>query len=699
MWKLIQISLILVFFLAGSDGVKAWYCCSGGETVTWNNYYCAYSYINGTYSCEISSVSSEYYGCWGWANLGCFHGGTVTSCDATATGCNMSSSTSGDGGGSGGCNTLYSDVCSGTPSCSGPSCGGSIRSCSCTAECGNTYDYTEDVGCNECGPYGSQTCGNWTQTYDCSSPVSGCLECVTCSPQCGQATNCSGICSNADAGAPPSPVLVSPIGSLANPVVVAPGTTATLVWNSAGTSDYYDVQVLDMADVVVWSTTTVSTSVVTGSLILGNAYSWQVRGVNTTCGTEIGNWSSRGYFRLDDIPHLKNIVLKNSTGNAVAASPVNYHHICQSGFYDDPQPRLVTFEITIEDLDGWDQITSASMRWNGLVDALTLTTGAGTTMVVTLTKNYAGYNDVDTLPLEFDMADIYTSSGWVASNQYWKVWDCKVNVAGIVYDGSAGQACNTIGFSQIADINLGFDQLIYKNMSGGADVVMGVAPPASYSGTDLIWNQSYLPIFNGGDVGNPEGDIAGSARFTRGIDLGVGTTHCADYLGGTSQFAVSNIISPYSTNTQAQIDFSYIRDQESWFQVEGGGIKGRNEISSGVPVTATFKYLTMDNAGIGVSNNGIVASMTFRNSNGYNDSSQYGSPNNWRIVGDVVGSRRYSYSYLYGQYFTKLGEGVTNTTIAGAGSTGVVFISGNLTISSDVTVPVGKFLMVVVIRK
>ena len=233
-------------------------------------------------------------------------------------------------------------------------------------------------------------------------------------------------------------------------------------------------------------------------------------------------------------------------------------------------------------------------------------------------------------------------------------------------------------------------------MSGGADVVMGVAPPASYSGTDLIWNQSYLPIFNGGDVGNPEGDIAGSARFTRGIDLGVGTTHCADYLGGTSQFAVSNIISPYSTNTQAQIDFSYIRDQESWFQVEGGGIKGRNEISSGVPVTATFKYLTMDNAGIGVSNNGIVASMTFRNSNGYNDSSQYGSPNNWRIVGDVVGSRRYSYSYLYGQYFTKLGEGVTNTTIAGAGSTGVVFISGNLTISSDVTVPVGKFLMVVV---
>jgi len=324
-----------------------------------------------------------------------------------------------------------------------------------------------------------------------------------------------------------------------------------------------------------------------------------------------------------------------------------------------------------------------------------LTIGDGTTMVVTLTKNYTGYNDADTLPLEFDMADIYTSSGWKDSDQYWKVWNCLVNVSGTVYDGSAGQACNTIGFSQIAGNNLGFDQLIYKNMSSGADVVMGVAPPASYSGTDLIWSQSYLPIFNGGDVGNPDGDIAGSARFTRGIDLGIGTTHCADYLGGTSQFAVSNIISPYSTNTQAQIDFSYIRDQKSWFQVEGGGVKGRNEISSGVPVTAASNYLTIDNNGIGVSNNGIVASMTFRNSNGYNDSSQYGNPNNWRIADDVVGSNRYSYLYLYGQYFTKLGEGVTNTTIVGAGSTGVVFVSGNLTISSDVTVPVGKFLMVI----
>ena len=487
-----------------------------------------------------------------------------------------------------------------------------------------------------------------------------------------------------------------PIGSALSPVVISPGATATLVWNAVPTlTDYYEAQVLDAGNSVAWTGNTASTSIVTGSLTLGDTYSWWVRAVNTTCGTDYGSWSSRGYFRLDDIPHPIQIIFKNSTGNVVAASPVDYHHICQSGFYDDPQPRQVTFEITIEDLDGWDQITSASMRWNGLVDALTLTTGAGTTMVVTKTLDYTGYNDADVLPLEFNMADIYTSSGWVASDQYWKVWDCKVAVSGMIYDGSAGQACNITGFSKIADSNLGFDQLIYKNMSGGTDVVMGVAPPANYSGTDLVWNQSYLPIFNGGDVGNPEGDMAGSARFTRGIDLGVGTTHCADYLGGISQFTVSNIIWPYSTNTQSQIDFSYIRDQESWFQVWGGGVKGRSEISSGVPVTAVSKYLTIDNNGIGVSNGGIVASATYRNSNGYNETTQYGNPNNWRIADDVVGSNRYSYQYLYGQYFIKMGEGVTNTTIAGAGSTGVVFVSGNLTISSDVTVPVGKFLMVI----
>lgn len=93
-----------------------------------------------------------------------------------------------------------------TPSCSSPYCGqpdGCGGTCSssdignysqtgyfCNSGCGtqtcyNTYAdpcggwYWQPVGttCTECGPYGSQSCGNWTQTYDCRSSVSGCTEC------------------------------------------------------------------------------------------------------------------------------------------------------------------------------------------------------------------------------------------------------------------------------------------------------------------------------------------------------------------------------------------------------------------------------------------------------------------------------------------------------------------------------------------
>ena len=127
-----------------------------------------------------------------------------------------------------------------TPVCNAPYCGqanGCGGNCSsgdvgnwtqtgyfCESGCGtktcyNTYEdpcgnwYWQPVGsvCNECGPYGSQSCGNWTQTYDCSGPVSGCTECgpnisawsawSACSPSTFQRTRtrtCSENCGTND---------------------------------------------------------------------------------------------------------------------------------------------------------------------------------------------------------------------------------------------------------------------------------------------------------------------------------------------------------------------------------------------------------------------------------------------------------------------------------------------------------------------
>ena len=553
------------------------------------------------------------------------------------------------------------------PSCGGAACAGDNWT-SCTAA---------EVGCNDQScPTNADYCGG---TVNDGTLASGCT--------CGTKS-----CPAIGDGAPGTPGMVSPIGTLANPVVVSPGTTATLVWNSVpALTDYYEIQVLDAGNSVAWTGTTTSTSIRTAPLIMGSAYSWRVRAVNTTCGTDIGNWSSRGYFRLNSIPSVNIVVLKNSSGTAVSWDAGNRNHIAKSGFYSNPLPRRVRFEARVTDDDGADQIQTVQMRWNGNVYNLSLGTSAGVGLTASVTVDFSsGNNSASTYPLAFLAEDIYSSSGWVDSIYSWKVWDCLVPVSGKLYDGSAGQACNNTGFTVTAGNNLNFNSLIFTNMSGGNDVTVNVSTPASFSGGDLVWSQSYLPIFNGGNVGDPDGDLAGSGRFTRWIDLGVGTTYCP----GSSQFSVSSKVSAYSTNESSQTDFSFIRDQENWFQVWGGGVKARSGIRSGVPVTAA-STLTINNTGIGVSNNGVVASTTYYNTNGYNDASQYGNPNNWRIVDNIVADEGYNYQYLYSRYFINLGQGVTNTSIAGAGSTGVVFVGGNLTISSDVIVPVGKFLMVI----
>ncbi|MBI3954515.1 hypothetical protein HY333_00575 [Candidatus Collierbacteria bacterium] len=94
------------------------------------------------------------------------------------------------------------------------SCGGGCGTQSCQKEqsnpCGGFQWVADGSTCNECGPYGSVTCGDWTQTYDCRGPDSGCQECGpypsswsacssatfdrtrTCTEDCGS-DNCAGV--------------------------------------------------------------------------------------------------------------------------------------------------------------------------------------------------------------------------------------------------------------------------------------------------------------------------------------------------------------------------------------------------------------------------------------------------------------------------------------------------------------------------
>jgi hypothetical protein len=138
---------------------------------------------------------------------------------------------------------------------------------------------------------------------------------------------------------------------------------------------------------------------------------------------------------------------------------------------------------------------------------------------------------------------------------------------------------------------MGFSSLIFD---GASDVTASVMPPASYGINNLVWSGSYLPLINSSDPMNINGNLQGTGRVTRLIDLGTGETYCSI----PTQFGISSNVSAYSPSPRAQIDFSFIADQEAWYQVEGAGVKSGGELKYGVPVTAdgvaeTFRRLTM----------------------------------------------------------------------------------------------------------
>jgi len=339
-----------------------------------------------------------------------------------------------------------------------------------------------------------------------------------------------------------------------------------------------------------------------------------------------------------------------------------------------------------------DHITEAQLRWNGRIYPLTLTGPVNHIWTSNITIDYAlGDNNVNPHDWEVEASDTYVSSGWLDSGQAWKVWNCQVPTSGTLYDGSAGQACNNTGFTVVADSKLNFSSLILKDVSGSDDINMNTSLPANYGVTNTTYGKDYLPIFNGGNVGNIDGSIQGTARFTRVIDLGAGTTNCPT----SSQFNLENKISAYVTVPQAKIDFSYIRNQEGWFQVWGAGVKAKNNIDSGVPVTMNSILRALSIGGTNA-DNGLISSSSFRNINGFNDDSAYGSPNDFWTNTNTNDSNVYSYQYFYNNFLINNEVGVTGTTWDEKPSDGVYFVNGDLNIDSDFSLASDKFFMAVV---
>ncbi|HBP50954.1 TPA: hypothetical protein DD455_01300 [Candidatus Shapirobacteria bacterium] len=396
-----------------------------------------------------------------------------------------------------------------------------------------------------------------------------------------------------------------------------------------------------------------------------------------------------------NIPILGNVVIDNADSVAVTADASNRNHICEDTFVGASLPRRVIVEANVSDGDGYADISTVQLRWNGTIYNMSFVSGSINSATYRAVIDFSGaQNSGGTYAWEFNMVDADgNTSGWEDSIRSFKAWDCLVPVSGILYDGSAGQACNNTGFTTIIINATGFREMLYSNSLGVNDVAFVVSPPANYGSASLTWGQTYLPLINGGDVSNLNGDLTATGRFTRIIDEGVGTTSCPV----NSQFNIGTYVSAYGLTPRAKVDMSFIRDQEAWFQVGGAGVKAKMDIDSGVPAT----MLPLSSRALSVSginaNNGLISyGGNFSNINGFNDSSAYGSPNNWYVNVNTNNLSNYSYQYFYNTFYVNGGIGVTGTSWNDHPSEGVYFVNGDMIVNSDFALASGKTLIVIV---
>lgn len=707
-----------------------------------NGYHC-YLYDPVFLMCSDTAVSSPH-DCTGSDENACYAGH-----DATCAPCGEANNY---------CRWICdSNTCAGATTCGAQACGSTTKDCSCTNDCGGTNTWTVTgltcrecgptgcgVGaydcsnaCKECGPYETQSCGDWTQTYDCSGNVSGCKECEACTIKCGQSRDCNANCASTDTGNPSSVTPQSPLGlNLGTAKVINDTTAVSLTWvaNTDSLTDSYDYKVSKvgspdtlLVDKVIAGKASTNVGV-TGSY--DNAYYWAIKALNTTCSstgvgrTYASTWSSDNYFRFNRTPIFSNqipganLILQNYAAVVVpienTGTGVSGNQSCQSIFGNI---NNMNFVLTVGDSDGGDEISQVSLMMNDVGGTRFLATidniesspvssisgaGVGFTGGVTLSAINGTSRSV-TFPIHFDnnytylsdllvrVIDIYgADSEWIDTRRYLKVWDCQVPSSGSLFDSSdVIQSCPVSGYTNLATAAMNFQTLNYNLISGiNGDVSANPVLPASHNET-LYWGSQYNPVFNA--------DINGSTPLQRIISLDVAVT---SPICSTTVSLDQAKISAYTNNPRLQIDYSSVRNQDAWYQVSGAGIGASNTILDSVPPTCPLNLsctpaVSISNASIGNTNNGLVAGRTLSNNSGCSSCS-LSNPTNWNINKNVFGDK-ITYAQLYESYNRKLGLGYTGTL--GAGSTGVVFVNGDLNINSDIVVATTNPLIVVVSGK
>jgi hypothetical protein len=445
---------------------------------------------------------------------------------------------------------------------------------------------------------------------------------------------------------------------LANGTIVAAGNI-NLPWSAGtwgqcpGTGTYQICVSTNAADPCVGGTnvSAISDTQLNYTYVQSNygTYYWKV-GVNNGTGLPTA-FSGIGSFIINVPSTLTTTTLTNSDNQNVVLDSGGLAHICKTDFTNSSVPRRAKFVFTLSDLNGWADIISTRMRWNGNVYNAVLSGGSGNSTTATVTVDFVSANNGTlTYPVEIQITDGGGSTAYIDTNIDWKVWDCNIPVSGNVYDSSSstlGAQCTTgEGYTDLADASMNFNYVDFVPTSGST-VRVNAVDDSAYSGGSLLWGKIY--------TATPNSDLVGGTPIVRWVDTGVGTTSC-----GTQMSLINTVINPYSSIPSLVISFASAAAQDPWYQVENGGIQAATTISNIVPITCILDTNCV--SAFAKTNNSLLSAVNINNGGcvlGTSDC-QYGNPNNWYINSATLSSaEKYDYRYFYDKYFLGYGGGTT----------------------------------------
>ncbi|MFA6250773.1 MAG: hypothetical protein WC686_04750 [Candidatus Shapirobacteria bacterium] len=433
-------------------------------------------------------------------------------------------------------------------------------------------------------------------------------------------------------------------------------------------------------------------------------------------------------------PTFSDLEIENVSGKTLPPEWIEgqkYNEICDDEYftYGTTGYRTVLFTLAFEMLTSGADIDKVIMSLDTYLDIGVSGLSTGTTKTSISGSESANINLASpgintwvsgttrylTIPIEFLdnfrqgtyslLANAYSKQG--NTNLYsrdtgrqFRVWDCKVNIQGTVYDGSA--------VTPVCSLNLGFTDQIDKaganltsldyagvgnsqNKSMVIDVVNPTYSDGGDSNRELIFGLDFRPDFND--------DANFASPVLKVVNVGTGVTYCP-VTDVVSLKKSTGLIDPYSDNPIIQVNFSALVNQEPWYQLVGGGVRAKTDIIDQIPVTCeeATKAITIGSttgAGVGETNNGMVTAVSVVSGQGV-----YGIPLDMGVNRNTVAvNDEIKFAEVYDKYFRKLGQGreiVGNASMStiGTGSTGVVLVRGNLTVDVGNSLSSGQFLMV-----